>query len=272
MRSPGIHIIRKDFEDILKELEIKGFPTETFFRMAKRKAILTRSLEVKNNKVNKRVSNITLATIGDAALVADIIYATRIKLKHRGVKKINESSVKDWTLCKKLAQVCNTFCQDFELDTREGFITYIEIGIHRMNNNHNLLQRLISMADNITEQYAAQLDMQTDSDKQLTKSIHDYYVNRIADTTGIQESYEKQPEKYINFINLKNLLLERGWDYKIYIDAQFEGLAWCNGIPEIEQLCSDKSIQRLNKYLYKNKNHRSQEPETKGSIWDLINK
>ena len=26
------------------------------------------------------------------------------------------------------------------------------------------------------------------------------------------------------------------WDYKDFIDAQFESLAWCNGLPDIAQL------------------------------------
>jgi hypothetical protein len=273
MRQPGVHITQEDFIEILKNLDIKGFPIEAFFRLAKRKALLTRSIKVTNNKTNKRVSNITLASNGDAALVADLLYATRIKLKHRGVRKITEVNQRDWTSCKKLAQICNNFCQDFHLETREGFITYIEIGISRMNNNRNLLPRLISMAENISNQYAAQLEIGEDKNPKQTKSIHDYYVKRIADSTGILETYENEPDKYLSFIQLKDFLNEHHWDFRLYIDAQFEALAWCNGIPDVESLYSDKAVQRFNKYLYTAKKRRNNPgPETKGSLWDIINK
>ena len=32
-------------------------------------------------------------------------------------------------IVKKLAEICNTFCEDFKFDTREGFIKYIETGL-----------------------------------------------------------------------------------------------------------------------------------------------
>ena len=35
------------------------------------------------------------------------------------------------------------------------------------------------------------------SDLELTKEIHDYFIGKIAKATGIYESYENQPEKYV---------------------------------------------------------------------------
>lgn len=275
MREPSIHITKSDFEEILESLDIKAFPVDAFFSQAKRKALLARSIQVTNNKTNKRVTNITLATPGDAALIADIIYATRIKLKHRGVRKMNEADTRNWTLCKKLAQVCNTFCEDFGLETREGFIAYIEIGVKRMTDCRNLLNRLIAMAENISAQYDAQDQVRNDPSPRETQEVHNYYVKRIADATGILETFEDQPEKYVHFIKLKEFIHSKGWDYKVYIDAQFESLAWCNGLPEIETLHSDKAVQRLNKYLYKHKSLSvSQTPrretEDNVSIWDKM--
>ena len=43
---------------------------------------------IRDSKNTKRVNNILLASKGDAALVADILYATRIKLKHRDRKSV----------------------------------------------------------------------------------------------------------------------------------------------------------------------------------------
>lgn len=272
MREPSIHITKSQFEEILNTLEVDNFPVEAFFVIARKEAINHRAVLVSNNKKNtKRVNNILLASKGDAALVADILYATRIKLKHRGVRKINESNSQEWANCKKLAEICNTFCEDFKFDTREGFIKYIETGLKRMTDYRNVMQRLLSMQENITNQVDAEIELQN-SDLKLTKEIHDYFIGKIAKATGIYESYENQPEKYVHFAKVGDFLKEEGWDYKTFIDAQFESLAWCNGLPDIAQMYTDKAIERYNKYLYKNKNKQllEDEPIVEGSLWDKI--
>lgn len=271
-RSPSIHITKSQFEEILNTLEVDNFPVEAFFVIARKEAINTRAVVVSNKGTTKKVTNILLASKGNASLVADILYATRIKLKHRGVRKINESNTREWALCKKLAEICNTFCEDFKFDTREGFIKYIETGLKRMTDYRNVMQRLISMQDNITNQIDAEIELKGDKDPGFTKDIHDEFIKRVASVTGIYESYEHQPEKYVHFLRIHNLMDEKDWNVFQFLDAQFEALAWCNGLPEPSQMYNDKAVERYNKYLYKNKNKKSlEEPQVEGSLWDKIN-
>lgn len=271
-RSPSIHITKSQFEEILNILEVDNFPVEAFFVIARKGAINHRAVLVSNNKNTKQVNNILLASKGDAALVADILYAIRIKLKHRGVRKINESNSREWANCKKLAEVCNTFCEDFKFDTREGFIKYIETGLKRMTDYRNVMQRLLSMQENITNQVEAELELKGDKDPGFTKDIHDEFIKRVASVTGIYESYEHQPEKYVHFLRIHNLMDEKDWNVFQFLDAQFEALAWCNGLPEPSQMYNDKAIERYNKYLYKNKSKQllDNEPQVEGSLWDKI--
>jgi hypothetical protein len=270
-REPSIHITLSDFKEIAKELGIDDVANE-FFRMARKRAINSRSILVSNNKINKQVNNVLLANQGDAQMVADIIYATRIKLKHKGVRKINQGNLREWNNCKKLAEICNTFCQDFELPTREGFIKYIELGIKKMPDARGLTTRLIGLQDSITEEFSAIKEIQelSPKDKQTISQIQDFYVRQIADRTGIYEPI-KDPGKFTHFIRLYDFLNKKGWNYKEYIIAQFEGLAWCNGIPELSQLTSEKAISRYNKYLYKHGEDITQEDDEEGSLWDKIN-
>ena len=271
-RDPSIHITKSQFQEICKDLGIE-LPVDTIFAYAQRKAINTRGILVSNNKINKQVNNVLLADKGDAQMVADIIYATRIKLKHRGVRKINQGNLREWTNCRKLAEICNTFCQDFELPPREGFIKYIELGIKKMPDARGLTTRLIGLQDSITEEFSAIKEIQelSPKDKQTISQIQDFYVRQIADRTGIYEPI-KDPGKFTHFIRLYDFLNKKGWNYKEYIIAQFEGLAWCNGIPELSQLTSEKAISRYNKYLYKHGEDITQEDnDEEGSLWDKIN-
>lgn len=276
-RDPSIHITRTQFEDILEALGVSYFPTDAFFTIARKCSIDSRAVIASNKKVTKQIDKITLASHGDALLAADLLYATRIKLKQRGVRKITEANQREWDLCKKLADICNIFCNDFGLETREGFITYIEIGLKKLTSYRNLLQKLISLSDSITAQYEAFQEIQeyqsSMSIKQGVLQIHDYFVRYIASSTGIYEDYKDNPEKYVHVCRIHKLLSDRHWNYKVYIGAQFEALSFCNGVPTLENMYGDKAIERFNKYLYKsNKAQEVEAPVVEGGLWSKINK
>lgn len=273
IRDPSIHITRSQFQEICDELGIE-LPIGTIFAYAQRKAINSRNILVSNQQINKQINKILLADKGDAQLIADLLYAIRIKLKHKGVRKITPGMPREWVNCKKLAEICNTFCNDFQLPIREGFIKYIEIGLGKISSYRSIPQKLISMQENITQIYEArkELDQLSVSEKSQIRNMHDYFVRCIADKTGIYENFYQDPEKLRYFVDLYILLKDKGWNYKDYILAQFEGLAWCNSIPELSTLTSDKSIARYNKYLYKNSSkEESEDEEPEESIWDRIN-
>ena len=270
MRNPGIHIGRSQLIHILDELGISDFPIDEFIKLSKRYTLNTRGVMLKYSE-RRKVQKLELSNFGDAALFADILYAERIKLKHRGVKKINESSGRDWDdICKNLANICNNFCKDFNLETRAGFIKYIEIGISRMGgNNRNLLQRLISMSENIFIQYGDEEELKEDSNPWLTNQGFEYYIQKIAKVTGIYDN-KKDPSKLIIFKRLGEKLQDPK-RIQQWIDAQFYALAFVNGVPSINDLLSDKALERYNKYLYKIKHKEELPPEESLDLWNQIN-
>lgn len=270
MRDPSIHITKSSFRKILKDMDIK-FPVEDFFVKARQLSVDTRSITTTSRKITKKANNIALASNGDANLAADILYSVQIQLKHRGVKKIDENNTRFWPLCKKLADVCNTFCNDFGLETRAGYIKYIKIGFSRMDNTRNYLNRLISMAQNITESYQAVQDINHDTNPIETASIHDHYCTEIISRTGIKVDYHEKPEMYIYFVKVRQFCEEEGIDPEDWIDAQFDGLEWCNGIPDPDKLLKGKCKEYYVKYMYKNNKNYDQTPKVHGSLWSQIN-
>ena len=129
------------------------------------------------------------------------------------------------------------------------------------------------MQENITNQIDAEIELSSLNRSEFEEVIRikDYYFKKVASATGIYDGVDN-PEKLIHFLRLKTFLDERGWDYTKFIDAQFESLAWCNGLPEPNQMYNEKAIERYNKYLYKNKGKQSleDEPRVEGSLWDRI--
>lgn len=272
MRDPSIHITQSCFEKLLSDLSVENFPIDKFFVLAKQEAVNSRIIALTNNKNIKKVNNISLASVGNANLAADILYSIQIKLKHRGVKKISELDTNRWSMAKKLAEVCNIFCKDFNLETRYGYIKYMELGFSRMGKDlKNYLPRLISMSQNISETYQALKVLQEDSDRELTDKIYQYYISVIAEKTGLSMSYDNQPDIYVNFVNLKDYLVSNDINYEDWIDSQFEALEWCNGIPEPNKLLGDKAYSYYVKFMYKNQNVKTNSPtKLSGSLWDQI--
>lgn len=270
-RDPSVHLLKSSFKKILLELEVKNFPLEEFFIKARAYSIDSRNIVTTNAKSNKRANNITIASNGDANLAADILYSVQIQLKHRGVKKIDENN-RQWSLCKKLAEVCNTFCRDFNLELRYGYIKYIKMGFSRMQgNNRNYLNRLISMAQNISDSFQAIEEINHDSNPLETAIIHDYYCKVIADRAGFKVNYSQQPEVYVYFVRLIEFTLNNHIDPEEWVDAQFEGLAWCNGLPEPDKLIGDKANTYYTRFKFKNNNNKpGDEPRVSGSLWDKI--
>lgn len=277
MRQPSVHITKDQFLQLLEELEVKAFPVDAFFRLAAQRAINTRAVLVKNKKTNKQVTKVLLADKGDTQLTADIIYATRIKLKHRGVRKITEMNHRDWTLCKELTNICNQFAQDFGFDNaREAFIKYITIGFERMGKNcRNWLARLVGMSDNIFTYYSSVKEVEDDDNVQKTQKLFNIYNMILCESTGIAEnsSLKDNPEKHLHFLQVRQLLDSKGWNYEDYLRAQFEAMAWVGGIPEPHNLYTQKAVDRYLKYMYKqHQNSPQEDTEETQSIWEMMNK
>lgn len=268
MRKPSIHIDIDTFTSIVKRLgKVDVSNIEAFFVIARKHSLDHRSITITNNKLKKEVQKVVQSSKGDASLMADILYATRIKLKHRGVKRIGPDD-RDWAQVKSLANTANQFCDEFGLETREGFIKYVEIGLNKIQSFRAYLSKLNNMYETISREYEAGLNMKEDDNKEATLELHDIFVNKIADRTGLYESFKDKPDKMVSFYKARLMCDELDVDYETFIDAQFASLEWCNGLPSPESLYSDKAKERLNKYLYQN--NTSIKPKTKKSFWNSL--
>ena len=125
------------------------------------------------------------------------------------------------------------------------------------------------MYETICNEYESLKDLEEDDKPELTKQASEYFVNKIAERTGIYEPF-KNKSKFAIFFKLRKLCDELGVDSETFIDAQFEALDWCNGIPTPESLIGDKSKERLNKYLFTNGIKIKTKEET--SFWQSLKK
>lgn len=280
MREPSLHIRENALilvlDKLRKEVELNKLSSK---ELAKR--ILyesrgiscnVRSIKITNERLERKATQIIVSSKTDSYLLSDLIFAMRKKKKHKGIRKITEGD-REWAQLKKLASICIDFCNDFQLEKRAGFIAYLEIAFSKITSTRQYLTKFINMAETIAQEYEYVQEIISDDNPQETREIHDLYVEIISKRTGIPEPYDKQPDKYVFFKRVREVTDELDIPYHIYIEAQFEGLAWAESFPGPHQLVGDKAIERLNKYMYNKKIKRSDKNSKKQqSLEDVLKK
>lgn len=259
VKDPSIHISYTQFLNLTKELGIKVSKpkAQLLFQKARQYSLDHRSVVVSNRKkLTEAIEKRTQATIGDTNLLAQTIYAVRVKKKHIGVTKIKQYD-SAWATLKELTNMVNEFCQAYDLPTKAGFVKFIETGFNLMETNkyrnyntaHTWLKKNYNM---IVNRYEADEALAHDTDPNGTKEFYNAFNRRVMEMSGIYDNYTSNPYQYVNFLKARELADNLGVDYEIYLDAQFAALSFCHGIPRIEDLWNEKARQRLSQYLSKN--------------------
>lgn len=256
-REPSLHITESKLRGILLKIlpdtynDYEDLATDILIE-ARRVSCDNRIVTISNQKMERDIKKIVSSGKGDTNLMGTILFSIRKKLKHKGIQRIKEGS-KDWKKVKELSKVVCDFCNDFELGKRAGFIIYVELGFKKISSYRNYMDKLINMYEVISLSYEAHLVIQDDTDKDETLSIHNMYVGIISKATGITHSFVDEPINYVNFVEVRNITDKYNVPTQVYLEAQFEGLQWTEGYPTPAQLISEKAIDRLNRFMFKNK-------------------
>lgn len=257
MKEPSIHISKSVFQKILesKGISIPDKKIDSIFSIARNYSLDHRSILSNNSRNRKSLDRRTKSPIGNANLLAQIIYLVRTKLKHVGVTKIKQTD-SQWAQVKELSPIIDEFCETHNLSQREGYIKFVEIGLKLMGNSNRpnysyCANWMLQKASWISTYYEAIKEISEDNYKEETNEIYNCYINKILEMTGISNNYKKNPTDYVNFIHARKLADKIGVDYKIFMDSQFEALSFCNGIPKLEDLGNEKAQQRLTQFISK---------------------
>lgn len=253
MREPSLHLKWSDFKRIIGEVmgiddedQLEGITQQVFFR-GKPYSVGTRSMTISTERMEKKAKRIIQSSRRDADLLASLIYATRRRMKHRGIKQIEPSS-RDWPMVKEMAAHALDFSNEFELDKRAGFIKYIEVGSMKMQKFG--LSKFLNMYESICITYQAMIEIEKDPDSETTKEMYEIYSRRIIDSTGVHDRLEELPDKYVWFVRARAQAEKMNVAVGLYMNAQFEGLDFTKGIPHPTQLVGPKANDRVVRYCY----------------------
>lgn len=255
-REPSIHITRSVFINLLKEANIKASQVKInqLFKLARGLSLDSRTMIAQNKKEVKQIRRAD-GNIKSANLAAEIAYGLRIKLKHIGVTKIKQTD-RTWPQIRELVGTLDAFCENNELKQREGYLAFITIGFDLMNQKKGVnfnywASWMLKHADWINNTYLSKNAIKNDEYPRETQEVMSLYSTRVSEMTGMYVDYTKNNNDYVHFIGARKLADKWGVDYETFIEAQFEALAFCNGIPLLRDIDNDKAEERLTKYVAK---------------------
>lgn len=279
MREPSLHIGYSTFIYLLEKYGVNMTKTQVkkFMQEARGYAIPHRGFVVQPSQA-KKVEARTSSPLRDANLLANTIYLVRTKLNHFGISKIKQSD-QQWSEIVQLVPLVNEFCDLHKLTKKAGYIKFVETGFEILSSSKSKANLahctswLKNKASWINARYEVNQEISSDPSPQDTQIVYDLYVSHIFEKTGMVSVNYKEPKEYVNFVRAKKLADDIGISYEAYIDAQFEALDFCNGIPNLEDLYGEKGYTRVVRYVSKhgyvikeNKSNLNQ------NIWDQFKK
>ena len=272
-RDPSIHIRLSHFTKVWAEAGLDTSEVIQFFEACRKASCDNRSITITNDKLKKDASRMVTSNKGDTALLAEVIYSVRIKKKHRGVSKIKEGD-RDWLQLKQLTKLINEFCTSFDIEKRSGYISYVTLAFSKISSMHSYLTKFINMYEAICNEYEASLILKEDDSPDKTLAIHNDYVELVGSKTGIVEKFLDKPSKMLCFFKIKKKCEELNIEPEVWIDAQFDALGYCGGLPSPENMAGDKALERLNKYMFENNitTNKVNKKTNSNNFWDKLKK
>lgn len=258
MRNPSLHITQDKFTQVFYKLltkyniklKHKERLVEDLFVACSTHSANHRSLSITNQKLLTKTEKASKTPVSNAAMFANLLLLTRQKLKHKGVVPIRVGSA-EWLQLKNIVNLADQFNAEFGIDQKEGYVAYLELALNKLQRFS--LNKIPNLHSSICSEYEALSKLELDKTPKETQEAYEAYRTMVSQKTGIPNlDYEKYPEKYVVFMEVKKICEKLGVSYKTYIAAQFSGLGFRDQVPDPLQLIGDKAMIRMQKYCFEN--------------------
>lgn len=251
MRNPSLHITRSELEQLLRTAPKNLTIEEVSFWIcaeAKKKRLSYRMQPQLTKKQHDKLYNSNSTVDEDYVKVFNGIYMASVRnLGHLGVDLINAHS-KQYELLKKVTKLAYEFVSTFELQVNEGLKFYCEMGLELMNKKYSL-NKFVYLNVKIGEKYRYFQVIQDDDDREGTKLFIKLWKAAMNHYGGSLELVKFTTDKNASFVFSRQDADIHKADYKDWIRAQFEELAFLNSLPEISQFHGDQAAYRYKMYL-----------------------
>lgn len=219
--------------------------------MGKKYSLTNRKVLATNNKLATKAAKITGTDAESTMMMGQVIYNYRRSLKHKGITMI-KAGTPQYTILKDITKNVLEFYNDFEdhfTSVKDAAIKYVEIANTFMNKTSFNITRIPSLHERITNTYQSKLEVMEDKNIEITERAYKAYIRKVIEMTGtLLDDPKNNPSDMVNFTQVSKRCVELKIKPEFYIEAQFFGLEFCNGIPTPAQLTGAKSLSYVQRY------------------------
>jgi len=260
MRDPNLNIKLSDFEKVLTRfgktiMNNKITAKEASKRIfeASREYVARNRIFIPNLKAStrKKINRLLESDKKNVALFHSVLVGERTEAKHNVavIKYINEGTV-EYANLKEVTEMAEQFSEEFSYDTLvNGFSKFVKIGLEFMKRRYGL-NRFKSLRDKIFERERILILINDESTKVAVATIAKYYFDKLEKETKFKYKGDVPYEQYVNFCYANEEANEIEATPAEWIDAQFEGMAYMDVVPEMYQVHGDGAKMRYMSFKY----------------------
>lgn len=260
MRNPSLHITKTALETILNEMQYDSRTTGTKLANMIMEAAQPyqmrdryKQLSLKNKKVRDRVEKVVASEELPVGVIEQInLLIVKVRNDFNPFVKARPviATSKDYILMKEIAKMAYDFSNHFKINPRyEGYREFIEIGLKFMGKYG--LNRFKTYESRIYETFENKVEVLNDDKENDTLDFYELWQNKMLEYVD-ELAVPKLKDNYSNYIHMlygRRAADEADAYYEDWIVAQFEGLAFLNTIPELQQFYGENALKRYERYI-----------------------
>lgn len=259
-RDPSLHITKSNLERILNRIEYnvrtsgKSLADAIFdeaipYQLRDRyKQVLEQKTTVRARIVKSEDAD-SIVSDSDVKKMNQILHSVRMAKNPNIIVKPILRDSKDYLMLKEITVLAVRFCETFEIENRtDGFREYINVGLGMMRKY--ALNRFKYYDSKIHENLQNRIILTSDENLEGTVEFRSMLEQAMTFYTGMDFTiHEDDLDANLNVYYARQQADEVKADYEDWIIGQFEGLAFLNVVPELNQFYGDNAHSRYKKYL-----------------------
>lgn len=249
MRDANINIKLSDLKQIFSKLGIEGIGTQEFARACLPFNCKTRVNITTTTTKSRKIQKTRKINIENVNLFRTILMSVRTEQNHNFdyLKYVNEKSV-DYTNLSQATEVALDFAHGFNMTKSDGFEEYIKIAIKLMRKKFSL-NKFKYLAGKVFEVKRIDEIVQGEGLKKGAIVAKEYF-KQLESHSKIKYTADVPNDVFVNFIYAAADIEAAKANIRDWITAQFEGLAFMDVLPEINQLHESGAKERYLKFKF----------------------
>lgn len=258
MKEPSIHLTRTNLKILLNEYEKRHSLGIDIDKLVKYLLSNGSQYQIESRiplhttlKDQTKVVKGTMSTKDKTSKMALIIRNVRRADNRFKAPPLVKQGDAQWNQTREVAELASRFCEAYQLSIDDGFRRYIKIYMLIKTKGFNL-SIFNARHEFICETYEAQVRLEDHGYKDEVERAHEKYQKECFERTGQRIDFNKNPAKYVCFLDGMIQAEEMNITPEDYIEAGWTQLSYKSGVPTVTGFGTDMYRNRVITWMAEN--------------------